>query len=101
MPLEYVDIRIHPGIILKKRRGSVEMEMQRQTEPQRGMGRPLEISVIIPVYNERQTIAEVVRRVQEQPFAKEIIIVDDCSKDGTRDLLQQTARSEEHTSELQ
>ena len=50
----------------------------------------LEISVIIPVYNERKTLTEVVRRVQEQPFPKEIIIVDDCSKDGTRDLLQQT-----------
>ncbi len=45
----------------------------------------MEISVIIPVYNERDTISEVVRRVQEQPFEKEIIIVDDCSTDGTRD----------------
>jgi glycosyltransferase involved in cell wall biosynthesis len=50
----------------------------------------VEISVIIPVYNERGTIAEVVRRVQEQPFEKEIVIVDDCSTDGTRDLLQGT-----------
>ena len=50
----------------------------------------MEISVIIPVYNERKTILEIVRRVQEQPFEKEIIIVDDFSKDGTRDLLQQT-----------
>jgi glycosyltransferase involved in cell wall biosynthesis len=50
----------------------------------------MEISVIIPVYNEHKTITEVVRRVQEQPFEKEIIIVDDCSKDGTRELLQQT-----------
>jgi glycosyltransferase involved in cell wall biosynthesis len=50
----------------------------------------VEISVIIPVYNERGTIAEVIRRVQEQPFEKEIIVVDDCSTDGTRDLLQGT-----------
>jgi glycosyltransferase involved in cell wall biosynthesis len=50
----------------------------------------VEISVIIPVYNERGTIAEVIRRVQEQPFEKEIIVVDDCSTDGTRDLLQET-----------
>jgi glycosyltransferase involved in cell wall biosynthesis len=50
----------------------------------------VEISVLIPVYNEKDTILEVVRRVQEQPFAKEIIIVDDYSTDGTRALLQDT-----------
>ena len=43
----------------------------------------MDISVIIPVYNERDTILEVVQRVQKQPFDKEIIIVDDCSTDGT------------------
>ena len=47
----------------------------------------MEISVLIPVYNEKDTILEVVRRVQEQPFDKEIIIVDDHSNDGTRELL--------------
>ena len=51
----------------------------------------MQISVIIPVYNERDTIAEVIRRVQEQPFEMEIIVVDDCSTDGTRDLLRETA----------
>lgn len=50
----------------------------------------MELSVIIPVYNERSTIQEVVERVQSQPFTKEIIIVDDCSTDGTRELLQTT-----------
>jgi glycosyltransferase involved in cell wall biosynthesis len=50
----------------------------------------LELSVIIPVYNERDTIAEVIRRVQAQPYETEIIVVDDASTDGTRELLQQT-----------
>jgi glycosyltransferase involved in cell wall biosynthesis len=49
----------------------------------------VKISVIIPVYNERQSILEVIRRVEEVPFEKEIIIVDDCSTDGTRDILHQ------------
>ena len=51
----------------------------------------MEISVIIPVYNERKTILEVIRRVLEQPFEKELIVVDDCSKDGTRELLKETS----------
>jgi len=45
------------------------------------------LSVVIPVYNEERWIAEVVRRVQAVEIPKELIIVDDCSKDGTRDIL--------------
>jgi glycosyltransferase involved in cell wall biosynthesis len=45
------------------------------------------LSVVIPVYNERQWINEIVRRVQEVPIPKELILVDDCSTDGTRALL--------------
>ena len=47
------------------------------------------ISVVIPVYNEKQWIRELVRRVQEVPIPKEIILVDDCSTDGTRDTLKE------------
>ena len=47
------------------------------------------ISVVIPVYNERQWVRELVRRVQEVPIPKEIILVDDCSTDGTRDILKE------------
>ncbi|MER3415679.1 MAG: glycosyl transferase [Gemmataceae bacterium] len=45
------------------------------------------VSVIIPVYNEKAWIEEVVRRVKAVPIPKEIIVVDDGSTDGTRDLL--------------
>lgn len=41
------------------------------------------LSVVIPAYNEQATIAEIVGRVDAVPIPKEIIIVDDCSKDGT------------------
>jgi glycosyltransferase involved in cell wall biosynthesis len=47
------------------------------------------LSVVIPVYNEKQWIREVVRRVQAVPLPKEIILVDDCSTDGTRDILRE------------
>jgi len=39
------------------------------------------------VYNERATIGELLHRVQAVPVEKEIVVVDDCSSDGTRDLL--------------
>jgi glycosyltransferase involved in cell wall biosynthesis len=45
------------------------------------------LSVVIPVYNEKQWIHKLVERVQAVPIPKEIIIVDDCSTDGTRDIL--------------
>ncbi|MFA5337782.1 MAG: glycosyltransferase [Candidatus Omnitrophota bacterium] len=45
------------------------------------------LSVIIPVYNEKNTIQEIVCRVQAVDIKKEIIIVDDGSTDGTRDIL--------------
>jgi glycosyltransferase involved in cell wall biosynthesis len=45
------------------------------------------LSVVIPVFNEKQWIGKLVERVQAVPLPKEIIIVDDCSTDGTRDLL--------------
>jgi glycosyltransferase involved in cell wall biosynthesis len=48
----------------------------------------LKLSIIIPVYNERHTLAELIAKVKESPVAeKEIIIVDDASTDGTRELL--------------
>jgi len=42
----------------------------------------------MPVYNERATIGEILRRVQETPMRKEVLIVDDCSTDGTRQMLE-------------
>jgi glycosyltransferase involved in cell wall biosynthesis len=47
------------------------------------------LSVVIPVYNEERWIREIVRRVREVPIPKEIIIVDDCSTDRTRDILRE------------
>jgi len=49
----------------------------------------VKLSVVIPVYNERTTLLEIVNRVKSVPLDKEIILVDDYSTDGTRDLLRQ------------
>ena len=45
------------------------------------------VSVLIPVYNEEDTVAEIIERVRAAPYKMEIICVDDCSTDGTRDIL--------------
>ncbi len=47
------------------------------------------LSVVIPVYNEERWIREVVRRVQAVNIPKEIVIVEDCSKDRTREILRE------------
>ena len=47
----------------------------------------MKLSVIIPVYNESKSIEEILRRVQATDLANEIVVVDDGSVDGTRDLL--------------
>jgi hypothetical protein len=47
----------------------------------------LTLSVVIPVYNERATIQEILRRVRAVPIKEEIIVVDDCSKDGTSEIM--------------
>src|SRR2546428_11974885 len=49
----------------------------------------MKLSVVIPAYNERATIREILRRVQATPYEKEIVIVDDGSCDGTREILAQ------------
>jgi glycosyltransferase involved in cell wall biosynthesis len=49
--------------------------------------RNFRLSVVIPVYNERATIQLLLSRVAALPVPKEIIIIDDCSTDGTRQLL--------------
>jgi len=54
----------------------------------------MKLSIVMPVYNEASSIREVVRRVQALPHAKEIIIVDDGSLDGTRDILRELAGGE-------
>ncbi len=47
----------------------------------------MNLSVVIPVYNEVENIGEILKRVQSTRLAKEIIVIDDGSKDGTRALL--------------
>ncbi|NIO08302.1 MAG: glycosyltransferase [Deltaproteobacteria bacterium] len=47
----------------------------------------MKLSVLVPVYNEEKTLREAVRRVQRVDVPKEIIIIDDGSKDGTRGIL--------------
>ena len=53
---------------------------------------PMKLSVIIPVYNERETVELLLKRVEGVPYEKEIILVDDASIDGTREILERLAR---------
>jgi glycosyltransferase involved in cell wall biosynthesis len=49
------------------------------------------VSIVIAAYNERATIEEILRRVLDTGIRKEVIVVDDCSTDGTRQMLENMA----------
>src|SRR5512136_2584948 len=55
----------------------------------------MKLSVVIPVYNEKNTIGEVLQRVRMVDLPKEVIVVDDCSTDGTREFLQGLSPSDD------
>lgn len=60
------------------------------------------VSIVIPVYNERGTIEEILRRVLDAEVRKEVLIVDDCSTDGTRQILESmAARQANHEKSVQ
>jgi len=63
--------------------------MDEITEPTRRR-----LSVIMPVYNEAATVAEIIRRVLQQDPVEELIIVDDCSSDTTLEVLRGLASQE-------
>jgi glycosyltransferase involved in cell wall biosynthesis len=56
----------------------------------------LTVSVLIPVYNERHTIEKVIARVRSIDVKTQIILVDDCSVDGTRDILKRLAETDKN-----
>ena len=55
----------------------------------------MKLSIVIPVYNESATICEVIKRIEAVNGDKEVIIVDDCSTDGTRILLEKFEERED------
>lgn len=56
------------------------------------MNAPFRLSVIMPVYNERHTLAKILERVRAVPISKEIVLVDDASTDGTRGEIERIVR---------
>ena len=52
----------------------------------------MKLSIVMPIFNERATLAEIVRRVVAVDLPKELILVDDCSTDGSREVIERVGR---------
>ncbi len=63
-------------------------------QPPSGTDLPRCLAVVIPVYNEAATVADLIRTVLDQPCVAEVIVVDDCSSDGTWKVLEAAAAGE-------
>jgi glycosyltransferase involved in cell wall biosynthesis len=75
--------------------GLVESELDLYRQPSCGIvldrADQFRLSIVIPVYNEEATIARVISRLAALPLRTELIVVDDCSQDGTRAVLSKLA----------
>jgi len=54
------------------------------------------LSVVVPVYNEQEFVAEIIERVLQQPWSMEILLIDDASTDGTLPILERLAASHDN-----
>jgi glycosyltransferase involved in cell wall biosynthesis len=95
---------LHERVEQTLAKAEAALEQEYQQEDLAGQGKSsqrnqpstrLKVSVLMPVYNERETIREIVTRVRQQAMHDELLIVDDCSTDGTRDLLVEIDREHE------
>ena len=60
----------------------------------------MKLSVVIPVFNEKDTIKEVIEKVKKSPLKKEIIVIDDSSNDGTKKLLREIKKKAENNHDI-
>jgi glycosyltransferase involved in cell wall biosynthesis len=86
-------LRANLAIAEQTLHAAVQLDAARPAPPPAPAKRSsLAVSVVMPVYNERDTIVEIIRRVQAVGVHSEIIVVDDFSTDGTRQILVELAR---------
>ena len=57
----------------------------------------MKLSIVIPVYNEKNTLNTLLTRVEAVDYEKEIVLVDDCSTDGTREIVESYKNKKEYT----